>query len=136
MGPCALRVLVTTASLIQIGFGAWHFFVPRLWSWYTYIDRGATELVLAIQAINLFFSLCLVLLGAQNMLLVFREPPGSYGLRVALGVSTLLWSARVAMQLALPQGSMSAILQYGLLACFVGVAGAYGAAWVCSLRAG
>lgn len=135
MSSTALRIVVTGASLVQIGFGLWHFFVPRIWSWYRQIAPAATELVLAIRAINFFFSLCLVLLGVQNLLLVFHERPGSYGLRVALGVSTVLWLARVVMQLVFPQGSVSAVLQAGMLACFTLVAAAYGAAFVGALTA-
>jgi len=42
------RTLVTLGSAASIGFGIWHFFVPQMWDWYSYIDASATELVLAV----------------------------------------------------------------------------------------
>ena len=49
------KILVTFGSLASIGFGIWHFFVPRAWKWYSYINTNATELVAAVRAINVFF---------------------------------------------------------------------------------
>ena len=54
------KILVTFGSSASIAFGVWHFFVPRAWKWYSYIDPNATELIAAIRAINMFFSLSLV----------------------------------------------------------------------------
>jgi hypothetical protein len=55
------KVLVTMGSTASIGFGIWHFFVPQAWNWYSYIDAEATELIVAVRAINVFFSLSLVI---------------------------------------------------------------------------
>ncbi len=52
-----VKILVTIGSSASIGFGIWHFFVPEAWKWYSYIDIHATELVAAVRAINVFFSL-------------------------------------------------------------------------------
>ena len=103
---------------MSIGFGVWHFFVPSLWNWYSYIDASATELVVAIRAINVFFSLSLVLFGLMNLLLAYGPDKSRYAALVVLGATCVLWSARVVMQIAYPQGSISAILQYGLLLAF------------------
>jgi hypothetical protein len=43
------RILITLGSAASIGFGVWHFFVPRLWDWYSYIDASATALVVAMR---------------------------------------------------------------------------------------
>jgi hypothetical protein len=51
-----VKVFVTIASTASIGFGVWHFFVPSIWKWYSYIDGRATELIVAVRAINVFFS--------------------------------------------------------------------------------
>lgn len=61
------RILITVGSGVSIGFGIWHFFVPRIWNWYSYIDASATELILAVRALNLLFSLSLVLFGPSHM---------------------------------------------------------------------
>lgn len=114
-------VLATAGSAASIGFGVWHFFVPRIWHWRSYIDPAATELILAVRAVNVFFSLSLVLFGLMNLLLVFGPRTGRYPLVVTLGATCVLWLARVMMQVVYPQGSMSPALQYGMLVAFIAV---------------
>jgi len=104
---------------VSIGFGVWHFFVPSLWNWYSYIDASATELVVAIRAINVFFSLSLVLFGLMNLLLAYGPDKSRYAALVVLGATCILWSTRVVMQIVYPQGSTSAALQHGMLLSFV-----------------
>ena len=115
----ALLVLTTLGSSISIGFGVWHFFVPKIWDWYSYIDQSATELVLAVRAINFFFSLVLVLLGIANLLLVWRTHQDQYSLSILLLVSVILWGARVVLQIMYPQGSQNPTLQYSMLSVFI-----------------
>jgi hypothetical protein len=117
--------LITLGSAASIGFGIWHFFVPKMWDWYSYIDASATELVLAVRAINVFFSLSLVLFGVMNLLLAYGRSPDRYSLLVVLGATCVLWASRVVMQVVYPQGSMSATLQYGMLVSFVLVLACY-----------
>jgi hypothetical protein len=119
------RILISIGSAASIGFGVWHFFVPRVWSWYSYIDGSATELVLAVRAINIFFSLSLVLFGLMNLLLAFGPHANRYSVAVVLGATCVLWAARVVLQLVYPQGSKSPLLQYGMLVSFVLVLGCY-----------
>ncbi len=118
MDPVPSRILITLGSAVSIGFGVWHLFVPGLWNWYSYIDPSATELVVAIRAINVFFSLSLVLFGLMNLLLANGPGDSRYAALIVLGATCVLWSARVGMQVAYPQGSVRAILQYGLLLTF------------------
>jgi hypothetical protein len=113
-----VKVLVATGSTVSIGFGVWHFFVPRIWNWYSYIDRSATELVLAVRAINVFFSLSLVLFGVVNVLLVYGGRPSRYSIVVFLAATCVLWMTRVVFQFVYPQGSANPVLQYGMLAVF------------------
>jgi hypothetical protein len=122
------KILITLGSAASIGFGTWHLFVPGLWDWYSYIDASATELVVAVRAINVFFSLSLVLFGLMNLLLAYGPGDSRYAALVVLGATCVLWSARVVMQIAYPQGSMSAILQYGMLAAFALVLACYAVA--------
>jgi len=58
-----MKLLVIFGSVVSVGFGLWHLFVPELWKWYSYIDSNAKELIIAIRAINVFFSLSLILFG-------------------------------------------------------------------------
>jgi hypothetical protein len=113
-----IKILVSFGSIITAGFGVWHFFVPKLWDWYSYIASQATELVAAVRAINIFFSLCLVLIGVADMLFVYFQP-NRFPLIVMLSVSVILWAVRCLMQILYPQGSISPMLQYGMLSAFM-----------------
>jgi hypothetical protein len=114
-----VKILVILGSLSSIGFGVWHFFVPSMWNWYSYIDANATELVVAIRAINVFFSLSLVLFGVVNVLFIYGEQSNRYSIVVMLAATSILWLARVALQIIYPQGSMIPLLQYGMLTAFI-----------------
>jgi len=125
-----VRVLVVAAGAASIGFGVWHFFVPTWWKWYSYIDRSATELVLAVRAINAFFSLSLVLFGVVNVLLVYGGRSSRYSIVVVLAATCVLWLTRVVLQLVYPQGSANPVLQYGMLSAFIVVLLCYAASLV------
>jgi hypothetical protein len=114
-----VRFLVMIGSSASIGFGIWHFFVPKTWKWYSYIDANATELVAAVRAINVFFSLSLVLFGIVNILLIYGDKSNRYSIIVMLTATCILWLTRVAFQLIYPQGSLYPGLQYGMLSAFM-----------------
>jgi hypothetical protein len=114
-----VNILTTFGSIISIGFGVWHFFVPKIWNWYAYIDERATELIIAVRAINIFFSLSLILLGIANLLIVFKIPQDKFSLIVLLSVSTILWGVRAVLQIMYPQGSQNHWLQTGMLVIFL-----------------
>lgn len=115
----ALKILVTFASIISIVFGMWHFFAPGIWNWYSYIDETATELIIAVRAINIFFSLLLVLLGAANILFAFRKNQDRFSFTVLLSISVILWMTRIILQLVYPQGSQNPVIQYSMLITFL-----------------
>jgi hypothetical protein len=94
-------------------------FVPKLWNWYSYIDVNATELVTAVRAINVFFSLSQVLFGLLNMLFVLGGKANRYSIIVMLAATCILWLTRSSFQLIYPQGSLVPGLQYGLLSAFM-----------------
>jgi hypothetical protein len=114
-----VKVLVAIGSSASIGFGMWHFFVPKAWKWYSYIDINATELVAAVRAINVFFSLSLVLFGIVNILFVYGSRSNRYSIVVMLSATCILWVTRLVFQIIYPQGSMSPVLQYGMLSAFI-----------------
>jgi hypothetical protein len=115
------RIFVTLSSLVSIGFGTWHFFVPKTWNWYASISATATELIVAVRAINVFFSLSLVLFGLMGLFLAFGKRVPKYPLIVILGATSILWLVRVVLQIIHPQGSAKPVLQYGMLAAFIAV---------------
>ena len=119
------KTLVIFGSSASIGLGIWHFFVPKAWNWYSYIDRSATELVAAVRAINAFFSLSLVLFGILNILLIYGDRSNRYSIMLMLTVMCILWLTRVPFQVIYPQGTLSPGLQYGMLSTFVIIALCY-----------
>jgi hypothetical protein len=110
---------ITIGGLISIGFGVWHFFIPGIWNWYSYIDPQAIELITAVRAINIFFSLLLVLLGIANIIVVFRVTHDRFAYLVLISISVILWATRVILQIIYPQGSQNQILQYCMLSIFI-----------------
>lgn len=114
-----IKILTTLGSFVSIAFGFWHFFVPKIWNWYSYIDQSATELVLAVRAINLLFSLSLVLFGLANLFVVYRIPQERFSLMVLLASSGILWATRSILQILYPQSSYHPIVQYILLLTFI-----------------
>ncbi len=114
-----VKILVIIGSSVSIGFGIWHFFVPKAWNRYSYIEANATELVVAIRAINVFFSLSLVLFGLINTLFISGNKSNRFSIIVLLGATCVLWLTRVVFQLIHPQGAMNPILQYGMLTAFM-----------------
>ncbi len=113
-----ITVLLTVGSAITICFGAWHLFVPAIWNWYSYFPREATELVVAVRAINAFFSISLVVFGAVMLVFIHRKPVVTFYARSISIALTVLWGLRVALQLLWPQGTITPALQYGMLGIF------------------
>lgn len=113
-----VKIFVIIGSISSIGFGIWHFFVPKVWNWYSFIDPKASELVIAVRAINVFFSLALVLFGVINFLFIYANNANRYSIMVMLSATTILWLTRLSFQLIYPQGSLYSGLQYGMMAAF------------------
>jgi hypothetical protein len=126
-----IKVLVILGSSASMVFGIWHFFVPKAWKWYSYIDINATELVAAVRAINAFFSLSLVLFGIVNILLIYGDRSNKYSIIVILAATCILWLTRVLFQVIYPQGSLYPGLQYGMLSAFVIVTLCYLISLIC-----
>jgi hypothetical protein len=114
-----VKILVMIGSTASISFGIWHFFVPKAWNWYSYIDINAKELVAAVRAINVFFSLSLVLFGMVNILLIYGDKTNRYSIIVMLAATSILWLTRLIFQAICPQGSLYPGLQYGMLSAFL-----------------
>lgn len=119
------KILTTGASIISILFGIWHFSVPKKWKWKSYINPEATELILAIRAINIFFSLSLVLFGTIILLLIHLPTTHRNTLIIILSALSILWATRIILQIFYPQGTMSPLLKYGMLCSFTIVWMAY-----------
>ncbi len=73
-----ITVLVIVGSVASIGFGVWHLFVPRIWDWYSYTQKDAIELIIAVKAINVFFSVSLILFGFMGSVVVVGNKSNNY----------------------------------------------------------
>ena len=113
------KIFITAGSAATIGFGIWHFFVPTAWNWYSYIDPKAKELIVAVRAINVFFSLSLVLFGLVNILFTYGNHSNKYSIIVILAMTSVLWMTRSIFQIVYPQGTLYPGLQYGMLSAFL-----------------
>ena len=112
-------IFSTFASVVTIGFGIWHFFVPAVWRWYDYIAGDGAELATAVRAVNVFFSLCLVLTGVINLVFTYAPKRTVFAFNVMMAASCVLWLMRVVMQIIYPQGSINPWMQYGMLSGFL-----------------
>lgn len=115
------NILIMIGSAVSIGFGLWHLFVPQIWKWYAYIDVNATELILAVRAINVFFSVSLILFGIVNLFLVLSNKSNRFSIIVVLSATCILWLIRTVFQIIYPQGTINPFLQYGMLIVFTSV---------------
>ncbi len=113
------KILTYIGSIVSIAFGIWHFFVPTIWKWYSYIDVKAQELVLAVRATNIFFSLSLVLIGVMNIVLVSNRYSSKHTMITIFVFNIILWLTRVVLQIVEPQGKINFYIQYGMLSAFV-----------------
>ena len=114
------HIFIMIGGIASTGFGLWHLFVPKIWRWYSYIDITAKELILAVRAINVFFSVSLILFGIVNMLLAYGNRSNRYSMIVVLSATCVLWLIRVILQFIYPQGTINPSLEYGMLAAFIG----------------
>ena len=117
--PMHLKAILLSTGLITFGFGLWHVFVPDIWQWYDHIEPR--ELVLAVKATNLFFSISLMWLGGLNMLSVKAMNP--FSVVAILSATTSIWLVRVVFQLVTPQGTEIPWIQYSMLISFLLVFG-------------
>ena len=124
------KILTFIGSIIAIGFGLWHFFVPKIWKWYSYMDAEASELFLAVRATNIFFSLSLVLIGLMNIIIISSRHSSKHTIATILSVNIILWLTRVILQIISPQGKISFYIQYGMMSAFILVLIFYVAAFV------
>ena len=128
------KILISIGSTLTIGFGIWHFFVPKAWKWYSYMTSNASELVVAVRAINVFFSLSLVLIGLVNIIFTYKLE-NSFALKTMLVVSMILWFTRIVMQLIYPQGTINPYLQYGMLSAFISIFLCFAVSFIMVLQA-
>jgi hypothetical protein len=119
---------------VALGFGIWHFAVPDLYRWQSYVPEAPQTLVDAVAATNFFMSFSLSLVGATNVAMPLLMDAATPMGRAWLWANVGLWSTRAVYQLIRPQGSHNPALRWGMTAVFVAtdllfVAAAIDATW-------
>ena len=64
-----MKKLYIIGLLLSTGAGMWHFTVPYLYKWYSYIPDAPKQIIRSIDWINYFFSLLLT--GLSVILITF-----------------------------------------------------------------
>jgi hypothetical protein len=104
---------------VALGFGLWHFAVPEIYGWQSYVPDAPQTLVDAVAATNFFMSFSLSMVGLSNIAMPLladsATPVGRYWLWANVG----LWTTRAVYQLVKPQGSYNPVLQWGMAGAFV-----------------
>lgn len=82
--------------------GLWHFFVPWMFQWYSYIPSPHKNLIVGIDWTNLCFSL--LLFGISLLLLIWGNKmfAGCKEALVLYGFMTFVWFFRVALAVVKP----------------------------------
>lgn len=117
-GHTAATVCQIAGGVLTAGFGIWHYFVPRAYGWWDYLQDVPEELPRAIQATNFFFSTSLTLIGGSNVLLGATWPGAQQFNRYWLWGMVGLWTARTVFQAVLPQGRSIRGLAPAMLTAF------------------
>jgi hypothetical protein len=105
-------------GVVALGFGLWHFAVPGLYRWQSYVPDAPDSLVRAVDATNFFFSFSLSMIGVTNIVMPYITDAADPISRFWLWANVGLWTSRVVFQLVKPQGSHSPALQWGMTAAF------------------
>ena len=104
---------------VALGFGIWHFAVPELYGWRSYVPEAPDTLVDAVAATNFFFSLSLSIFGAANVAAPFLGDSSTPAGRSWLWANVGLWTTRALYQIIKPQGTHNPALQWGMTGAFV-----------------
>jgi hypothetical protein len=112
-------VCQVVGGAVTLGFGLWHFAVPSLYAWQSYVPDAPQNLVEAVAATNFFMSLSLSLVGASSVVMPFLTDAAAPVNQYWLWANVALWTTRAVYQLVKPQGTYSPALQWGMTGAFV-----------------
>jgi len=92
-----MGILYSIGLIFSAVIGMWHFTVPYLYQWYSYIPNEYKFLPVAIDWINFFFSLFLT--GFSLLLLFFKKKifGGNKDLLIIYCFMVFIWFCRVAI---------------------------------------
>jgi len=97
-----MKIVYLLGLLLSTGVGMWHFTVPYLHKWYSYIPDAPPEIIVSIDYTNYFFSL---LLTGLSIILIFLRKEVFSKNRAALifyGFLVFVWLNRVVITIIMP----------------------------------
>jgi hypothetical protein len=121
----------------SLAMALYHFFLPSLWGWTSYLERVPVTVSWGVLSINAFFSTLLLLLAALTVAVaVDRQPPGAPSFAI-LAAAAVFWAVNAAYQLAIPMPLPAAMaaLRWVLLGFAGAMLALYVAALVTTVRA-
>lgn len=120
------KISLFTGLSLSTLVGVWHFFIPNLFEWYSFIPEDASSLMVGIVWTNFFFSLFLS--GISVLLMVFSKEIGLHNPAFFSVYAFLIfvWLCRIIITVILPMqgydvvfvGSMTAFSLIFLLLVF------------------
>jgi len=92
-----MKILYLIGLILSALVGIWHFFVPYLYQWYSYIPNEYRSLIVGIDWINFFFSLFLT--GYSILLIIMKEKIFNKNkeMFIMYGFMVFVWFCRVAI---------------------------------------
>ncbi|MCK9471629.1 MAG: hypothetical protein WC006_08495 [Bacilli bacterium] len=111
-----VRVIFNIACIIGCAVAMWHFFVPYISEWFSYIPDAPIEIVNSINYINFCFSFLLFGLSILFIIVQKKLFTGFKELRYFYFFYILVWLSRIIIQIVWPWPSS---LQLWLVVAFV-----------------
>ncbi len=96
------KLIVIIGLVISTLVGLWHFFVPYLYQWYSYIPEAPRAIIVSVDWINFLFSL--LLSGNSIILIFFRKKlfKGDNILVTYYGFLVGVWFCRIVITIIHP----------------------------------
>lgn len=113
-----IRGMYTLGLVISLLIGIWHFFVPYMFSWYSYIPDVPIQIKVSIDYINFFFSLLLAGNSLSLLCLKKRIFAGNREALVFYSFLVFVWLCRVIIIIILPWNGVYDLMFMGQLVGF------------------
>ncbi len=91
----AMKFLYYLGNTLSMLMGVWHFFVPYMFGWYTYIPNQYENLIVGIDWTNFFFSLLLTGISALLIVLGKKVFIKNKEVTIFYGLLVFTWFCRV-----------------------------------------
>ncbi len=91
----AMKFLYYLGNTLSMLIGVWHFFVPYMFGWYTYIPDQYDNLIVGIDWTNFFFSLLLTGISALLIVLGKKVFIKNREVTIFYGLLVFTWFCRV-----------------------------------------